>query len=163
MGGQLGRKAWDGHGGAAVAPPPLGPGERVSDTVRRLPAHVCCQAPVSKTHLTGLSEAFIRLSAQLTTERVIAAPPPEALRENKVRFCPAPACRLAEGKLLPVRGRPGSAASSVAPAQASSARPSPARPSPAHGPCCPLPPARGSMPPRTYRASVLLHPPAPMC
>lgn len=126
--------------------------EQVSDTVCRLPADVCCQAPVSKTHSTGLLEAFIRLSSQLITKRVIAAPPPKVLGENKVRFCPAPACRLA--KPLPARGCTGSAAS----AQASLAPPFPA-----HGPCCPLPPAPGSMLPGTCRASVLLHPPALMC
>lgn len=97
---------WRGCRSAAAARP----GERVSDTVRRLLADVCCQAPTSKTHSTGLSETFIRLSSQLITERVIAAPPPEALGENKACFCPAPACQLTEGKLLPARGHPGSAA-----------------------------------------------------
>lgn len=116
------RRAVEGLRGTAAARP----GERVSDTVRRLPADARCQAPVSKTHSTGLWEAFIRPSSQLITERVIAAPPLEAFGENKACFCPAPACRLVEENLKPACGHPASAS----PARASPAGASPARASP---------------------------------
>lgn len=43
-----GKKAGDSRGGDTAVLLPLGPG---SNTVRRLPADVCCQAPVSKNSL----------------------------------------------------------------------------------------------------------------
>jgi len=107
VGGRLGKRTRGSRGGAAW------PGERVNDRVCGLPAGVCCQAPVSKTHSMGLSEAFIRPSSQLITERVIAAPPPEALSKNKACFCPAPARQLTEEKLLPARGWLGSTGASI--------------------------------------------------